>query len=56
MLTFYAVILVIAIFIIRYVIKYVAYKGVDTIGNAIKKKQNEENPDNTEDLANRYRH
>ena len=47
--------IVVVIYAIRYIIKKVVYTGADAISNAYKRKKNQENSDNTENLSDRYK-
>ncbi len=47
--------LTVAFFIVRYVISLVVHKGADAISNAIVDKKNKTQPQEPENLADRYK-
>lgn len=45
---------VVIVFVIRFAIRALVNKGADAVTNAIRRKQNQNNPARTENLADRY--
>lgn len=49
------ILIVLAMYAIRYVVSVVVNKGADEISNAYKRKKNAENKDTSENLSDRYK-